>query len=80
MSYTRPVHDAVDASWAGASAYSRPAFDAADASFEPPAATGTQIKASLSGSWVLGRLKRFDGSEWVPAILKKYTSSAWAAV
>lgn len=36
MSYTRPAHDAADASWSGASAYTRPAHDAADASWVPP--------------------------------------------
>lgn len=37
MSYTRPDHDAADASWSGESAYTRPDAAAADASWEESA-------------------------------------------
>lgn len=35
MSYTRPLFDAADATWQGASPYTRPAADAADATWQP---------------------------------------------
>jgi hypothetical protein len=53
MSYTRPDHDAADASWSSASAYTRPAYNDADGSWAPTGAAGTGAgEADITGGGV----------------------------
>ena len=50
MSYTRPDHDAADATWAGAPAYTRPDHDAADASWLTSVAGSGSGEIDIAGS------------------------------
>lgn len=67
MAYTRPDHDAADASWFGVGAYTRPDYDAADATFYAPI-IGT-IEAILTDGG-LPLAPEFRSNPWVVAIVE----------